>query len=339
MYDITIAIPVYNVEKYIEKSLCSALKQNFTGTYEILVIDDCGSDNSMAIVNMLEKKHSKGSLIRIVKHPYNMGLGPARNTAIAEAKGRYLFFLDSDDWISENCLSILFSKAEETKAEITCGSVCRVEEKTGSIIKRNVYSNRLVNHINAGVFMFVNKIDMHIEAWNKLFLMSFIRDNHLECIHKIMEDSVFDFNVRTLAKRICLVSEETLFYNIRENSILTKIYNKKGSDESAFVYCDIINQIQKLIKTKYEHVPGIYDLYYLRLIYSFTSLSRSSYNRIQQNYIKKHLAGFNHFIPSIKCFQIRFYKLLYLFSSIHENYKFFLWLNNTLSRILKKIKN
>lgn len=338
MCDITVAIPVYNVEKYIEKSLCSALKQNFTGTYEILIIDDCGSDNSMTIVNTLAKKHSKGSLIRIIKHPYNKGLGPARNTAIAEAKGRYLFFLDSDDWISENCLSTLYSKAEETKAEITCGSVCRIEEKTGSITKRNVYSNCLVEHDNAGVFMFINKINMHIEAWNKLFLLSFIKENHLGCIHKIMEDSVFDFNARALAKRICLVSEETLFYNIRENSILTKIYNKRGSDESAFVYCDIITQVQKLIKTKYEHVPGIYDLYYLRLIYSFTSLSLSSYDRAQQNYIKEHLTGFNHFIPSAKYFQLKFYKLLYLCSRIHENYKFFLWLNNVLSRILNKIK-
>lgn len=338
MCDVTIAIPVYNVEKYVDKSLRSALEQNFTGTYEVLVIDDCGVDNSMAIVENLAKTHAKGHLIRIVRHSFNKGLGSARNTAIKEAKGRYLFYLDSDDWISENCLSALYSKAVENDAEITCGSVCRIEEKTGTVIKRNLYSDCLVEHKNVGVFMFVNKIDMHIEVWNKLFLLSFIRDNHLECVHKIMEDSVFDFNLRALAQRVCFVSEETLFYNIRENSILTKIYNRKGTDESAFVYCDIINQIQYLIKTKYRNIPGIYDLYYLRLIYSFTSLSLSQYNKVQQGYIKRHIAGFNKFVPGVMCFQVKFYRLLYLCSRIYENYRFFLWLNNFLQKVLKMCK-
>lgn len=89
---ITIAIPVYNVEKYIEKSLLSALNQDFAFPYEILIIDDCGSDKSMQIVNRILNEHERGRYARIIRHSTNLGLGPARNTAIENASGKYLFF-------------------------------------------------------------------------------------------------------------------------------------------------------------------------------------------------------------------------------------------------------
>ena len=123
MIDITIAIPVYNVEKYVEKSLLSALNQDFSGSYEILVVDDKGTDKSMDIVRRVIENHKKGNIVRIVEHSENKGLGPARNTAINEAKGKYLFFLDSDDWITENCLTVLYGKAIETNAQVTVSNV------------------------------------------------------------------------------------------------------------------------------------------------------------------------------------------------------------------------
>ena len=83
-YDVTIGIPVYQVEKYIRESLESALSQTFP-SIEFLICDDCGTDTSIAIVQEYQKKHSRGKDIRIVRQPHNMGLGCARNRMRVEA--------------------------------------------------------------------------------------------------------------------------------------------------------------------------------------------------------------------------------------------------------------
>ena len=101
---ITIAFPVYNVAAYVERSLCSALEQTFPLPYEVLVIDDKGSDGSMAIVSRMQQEHPQGSRIRIIEHKQNKGLGEASNTAIDNARGKYLLFLDSDDRLAPDAL-------------------------------------------------------------------------------------------------------------------------------------------------------------------------------------------------------------------------------------------
>ena len=118
---ISIGIPVYNVEKYIEKSLTSALEQDFSLPYEIIVVDDRGTDGSMGIVKRIVESHERGNIVRVIQHENNKGLGEARNTIINNAKGKYLFFLDSDDWMMENALAVLYKVAEESQSEITCG--------------------------------------------------------------------------------------------------------------------------------------------------------------------------------------------------------------------------
>ena len=91
MCKITIAIPVYNVEKYVENSILSALNQTYDDI-EFLIIDDKGSDASMEIVKRIQSTHPRGNSIRIIDHGVNRGLATARNTAIDNAKGDFLFF-------------------------------------------------------------------------------------------------------------------------------------------------------------------------------------------------------------------------------------------------------
>lgn len=325
MIDITIAIPVYNVEKYVEKSLLSALNQDFSGSYEILVVDDKGTDKSMDVVRRVIENHKKGNIVRIVEHSENKGLGPARNTAIDEAKGKYLFFLDSDDWITENCLTVLYRKAIETNAQVTVGSLCRVNERTNEQTITQ-YKDIFVEHSSAGVFMLVQGIFMNIEVWNKLFDLNFLRTNNIRSEHRIMEDSIFDFNMRVLAKRIAMSSEITLFYNIRENSILTKIFEKKGTHESAYVYCDIIKRCQDLIKTKYKGVDGIFDLYYLRVEYSVLSLSRSQYSDDDILFIKKSFKDINRFVPSVQVIKKKKYRIVNKMLKVSDNYVYYKYL-------------
>lgn len=323
---ITIAIPVYNVEKYIEKSLLSALNQNFAFSYEILIIDDCGSDKSMQIVNRILNEHERGSYARIIRHSTNLGLGPARNTAIENARGKYLFFLDSDDWISENCLSILYAKAEETKSDITVGSTLRVEEDSMREIGKNIYPNKTIETSAAGVYMVIHSPDMHIEVWNKLYLVEYLRTNKICCIHKIFEDYIFDFVARATASKITLCSDVTLYYNIRSNSILTKL-KEKATDEAANTLSDIIRKMQILVLQKFKNVAYIYDLYFLRVIWVLENFSRYDFDEVQKNTINENLKGFCQWIPSHGCLKNPRNKYIYDRCLCNETLEHFSYIN------------
>ena len=101
-------MPIYNVEKYIERALLSALNQTYQNL-EILIVDDLGHDNSMDIVYQLKSTHPRGNCIRIITHKKNLGLGGTRNTAIESAQGKYLYFMDSDDLLEKEALKELYS--------------------------------------------------------------------------------------------------------------------------------------------------------------------------------------------------------------------------------------
>lgn len=118
---ISLIIPIYNVEDYVEKCLESALRQNYSNL-EILIIDDCSTDKSMEVVNKVIKKYPERNAL-IISHTQNKGLGAARNTGIAQAKGEYIMFLDSDDYISQGYINSLLHFTLTNKLELTCGAV------------------------------------------------------------------------------------------------------------------------------------------------------------------------------------------------------------------------
>ena len=105
-YDVTIGIPVYNVEPYITQSLESALAQTYP-SIEFLLVDDFSSDLSADIVRRFQMNHPRGADIRLLSNPNNLGVSASRNRIIDEARGEYLFFMDADDVIVENAISLL----------------------------------------------------------------------------------------------------------------------------------------------------------------------------------------------------------------------------------------
>lgn len=338
---VTIAIPVYNVEKYVEKSILSALNQDFKYPYEVLIIDDCGKDDSMNIIERIKNEHSKGNLIRIVKHEQNKGLGPARNTSIENARGEYLFFLDSDDWISENCLSVLYRKAEETDSDVTVGSILRLEEDTNKELGRNIYRNKTISKPAAGVYMVNHAPDMHVEVWNKLFKLEFLKHNKIGCVHRIFEDYNFDFIMRASAGRITLCSDITLFYNIRANSILTNL-KSKGSNEAMKTLCNIVHVLQKLLTTRFQEVSGIYDLYFQRLIWIYENFGRYNFEQAQIDFIEEELSGFWNFVSNKSCLKNPKNRFIYVNmgddSSLSSFQRAYFLSNKPLNKLILKIE-
>ena len=172
---VTIGIPVYNVEPYIEKCLLSVLNQTYQNL-EILVVDDLGTDNSILIVENLQKSHSQGSLIRILRHSQNSGIGEARNTIISQAKGKYLFFIYSDDYIELYTINILLKEAETYNTDCVFSSCKRVDYKTNEKLPTFTYTSRLEFF---GKDVFANYVcqdlrwHVGINVWNILFRLDF----------------------------------------------------------------------------------------------------------------------------------------------------------------------
>ena len=109
-YEVTIAIPVYNAEKYIRKAMDSALAQTFS-SIEFLVCDDCGTDKSINIIREYQQTHPRGLAIHIVHQPHNMGIGESRNRLVDEACGQYIYFMDADDYIEPDTIEKLYNNA------------------------------------------------------------------------------------------------------------------------------------------------------------------------------------------------------------------------------------
>ena len=105
-YKITVIIPVYNVEQYIERCLQSVIHQTYSEPFECILIDDCSPDKSMNIVQNIVDNYHGHIVFNIIHHEQNGGLSAARNTGINNSKGMYLLFVDSDDYIDKRCLEL-----------------------------------------------------------------------------------------------------------------------------------------------------------------------------------------------------------------------------------------
>ena len=317
--NISIIIPTYNVSKYIEKCLLSVLNQDFEGPIEILVIDDCGNDDSISKVETIISQHPRGELARVIHHEANKGLGPSRNTGVENAQGQYIFFLDSDDWISPNCLKLLYNKIIDTNADVVVGSVLRVEEDTERVISRNIYPEVVVAEPACGVYTITHSPDFHIEVWNKLYKSSFLRDNKICFVHRIFEDYYFDFRLRASASKIAFIPDVTLYYNIRQGSILTNLKASKGTDESVRTFCEIIKYLQQMVVNEYSSIDGIYDLYFQRLIWVVENFQRYRYSPEQWNVIKAGVVGACSFVPTIDHLNDQRHRFVYENAVVGDN--------------------
>lgn len=191
---LSVIIPVYNVERYIEKCILSVLQNGFSeDLYEIVIVDDESPDNSLHIINKFLQTHKN---IRVISQE-NRGLGGARNTGIRTAIGKYLLFLDADDWYLQDTIGKLIQIAESESLEI-------LEFGAQGIFTNGeiMYSKSMDSEIMNGVDYY-QKYRYLDSACNKLYNRDFVIGNKLFFLEKLyIED--YEFNTRALfrAKKI-----------------------------------------------------------------------------------------------------------------------------------------
>lgn len=216
-YEVTIGIPVYNVEENIRLTMDSALSQTFQ-SIEYLICDDCGTDASIEIVKDYQASHPRGKDIRIIRQPYNMGIGAARNRMIDEAQGAYFYSLDADDVISDTAIELLYNTAKKNNAEIVYGSYERVFQDDGITIKKIPYPYPHRAFLQPDEFAeYVYNVGIQGMNWNYLIDIRIIRNNNLRVTpvgHGYGEDFTFTVDLPTFINRAVLLPDITYSYYI-----------------------------------------------------------------------------------------------------------------------------
>lgn len=217
-YDVTIGIPFYRSVDTIRQTLESALSQTYE-SIEFLLIDDAGKDGSLAIVQRLKQHHSRGHDVRIISHKHNMGVAASRNEIIDETKGEFLYFLDSDDVIEENTISLLMNQAHKHDAEMVFGSYEKIELDGRKTICQYPFI-KFTEADQLAAFAYRQYGGIQASACNYIVKTSLIRKNgHRFLNSNYWEDLVFTFDLVTFVSRAVLLPDVTYSYRCRPDSL------------------------------------------------------------------------------------------------------------------------
>lgn len=214
---LSIIIPVYNVEKYIERCLKSVVDQDLPeNEYEIIVVNDGSTDNSGKIIEDISKKYSN----IIIHNQENSGLGGARNKGIKLAKGNYIWFIDSDDFVEKNCLDLLISKSFENDVDVLSFEFGCTNEN-GEPINWIDFSLDFMGKSFLTGEEFYSSNYKHNYIWLYFFKRSLFIDNNLFFEERInMQDSEIMPRIMWHVKKIMHVPKVIYYYVNRENSFI-----------------------------------------------------------------------------------------------------------------------
>ena len=244
---ISIIVPVYNVEKYLERCVESIIGQTYKNI-EIILVDDGSKDNSGKICDDFMKKDNR---IKVI-HKENGGLSDARNAGIEIAKGEYIGFVDSDDYIEKDMFETLYNLCKENDAEISM--VSYYEYYNGKLIA--VRKNEKIEKFDKIGAIKELLIDKKIQsyAWNKLFKRE-LSENIQFPTNKNFEDIATTLKLFEKANNFALLEEPKYFYLRRDDSIIGKRNYKTYKD-----YLDVIYDKFFYLDGKYPEID-LYNAY------------------------------------------------------------------------------
>lgn len=213
MYQISIIIPIYKTEKYIERCAISLFEQTLK-SIEYIFVNDCTPDNSIQILkNVLKRYPNRISDTKIINHEFNRGLAAARNTGRSIAQGEYIIDCDSDDWVSPNAYEMMYQQAIDTNSDIV---VCDWNEIYATHVK-HVHVTPFTNNIDCVIAILSGQ--MHGGVWNKLIKKSLYKEYHITCTEGInfLEDLSVTYKLFYFAKSITYINKPLYNYS-KENT-------------------------------------------------------------------------------------------------------------------------
>lgn len=272
-YLVSILVPIYKVEKYIERCARSLFEQTYPNL-EFLFVDDASPDKSIEILRKVIAQYPKWKgRITIISHDKNRGLAATRNTLVDNCRGEFLLHVDSDDWIEPNTVELLVKKKHETNADIVTGSYIMHSIKEGAEITRKLIvpdKNRLETLKD------LLKVGSYVATWNRLIRTSLYRDNNIRYVEGINagEDKIITPRLFYCSHEVANCDSITYHYNRNNtNSFVNNLPHSLGiqlqliracqlnidyfSDKESFLYeatkKEVVERLKMMLELNFKN--------------------------------------------------------------------------------------
>lgn len=282
---ISVIIPVYNSEKFLNRCLKSIFLQTLSD-FEVILINDGSNDASYEI--MLKYKEKYPSKVKIISQA-NMGVSVARNMGILQSKGEYIAFVDSDDFVATDYLELLYKNAKVNNADISCCNYYKYFNKTGRKyahvfkMSKGVYSNKKALKI----LISDNRLQYYL--WNKLFKRSLLIKNHITFINICFEDTEFCVKSFYFSNKIAVIGKPLYYYVKHKSSTIADLNLSKLND-----YLQALASTRIFLEKNQDFSP--YKLRYF--LHSLRILNSTCKNIITKQKLSK--TCFENILKSIK---------------------------------------
>ncbi len=220
---ISVIVPVYMVEEYLDECIKSILNQTYK-KIEVILIDDGSKDSSGKICDEYQKKDSR---VRVI-HQENKGLAAVRNLGIRTAMGEFIQFVDSDDWIDERMLEDKYALMQKYDADIVCSRVIRVNNKNSYLLNKWNYDIKIMNRLEAlSVLFFPQYVD--VITCNKL-IKAELFERVIYPEGKLYEDMFTTWKIISNANRVLCINRAYYYYRINPESIGNRPFSQKNKE-------------------------------------------------------------------------------------------------------------
>lgn len=280
--DVSIIIPIYNVEKYLNRCIISIQNQTLKNI-EIILVDDGSLDNCPQLCDEYAQRDSR---IKVI-HKKNGGLGLARNSGLEIATGKYIAFIDSDDFIELNMFETLFDKASKENLDtVFCGCKFynngiikeKIEVKTYTQFIGSTEIKALLLDLVGPLPSYKSDVKYMMSVWHAIYSKEIIdKYNICFCSERkfVSEDLIFDIDYLTKAQRIGYIPDCLYFYCINENSL-----SRTFSSEKYNKYKILLDEVERKLNEHYTWDEYWLHFYRLKLLYLRSALmnTKNLYN-------------------------------------------------------------
>ena len=238
---ISVIVPVYNVEKYIERCVRSLFQQTLNDI-EYIFVDDCGKDQSISLLKrVLEEYPDKEECVQIISHERNLGSAAARHTGLQRAKGEYVIYCDSDDWVAENMYELLYNEAKKGNYDIVYCNYAEVNDEKYFIPAKIICqtNNEYIQNFLSG------KIVAYL--WNKLVKRKLYLEIDIPDGFDMWEDLYMCVQLFSYAGKIEFLDSIPLYFHSTDNM---KSITNQTNKERIGMMIENINLISSFLEEK-----------------------------------------------------------------------------------------
>lgn len=301
---ISVIIPVYNGEEFIERSIKSCLSQTYSDI-EIIVVDDGSTDGTKEVVEELIKGNNN---LRLIKNEHG-GVCKARNTGIENANGEWISFLDADDVLFDDCFEILTDISKNGKFDIVIGGLTSGTRKESKDF--NIWQNK------ESIIKYLEDNPCFYSSCGKLYSINFLSDIRFVEGHIVNEDAFFNFECCLKEPKIACTQIEVYKYINRRGSVTRSAFSAKKCEDIMFFANERIRLIKEHYPELLENTVNFTIKVNMVMLWNTACYFNKEYKIIQKNakkYIRKNK---RYFIPAIKkdkfMFRLVKYRLYWLY--------------------------